>query len=61
MQNLRVEWPAIKERGVYLRAYSAQQKMALIDTEDLGEAAAQSPDRAATIAAASSSYAGRIA
>jgi uncharacterized protein YbjT (DUF2867 family) len=41
MQNLRVEWPAIKERGVYLRAYSAQQKMALIDTEDLGEAAAK--------------------
>ncbi len=41
MQNLRVEWPAIKERGVYLRAYSAQQKMALIDTEDLGEAAAR--------------------
>src|SRR5947208_15386663 len=33
--------PAIKERGVYLRAYSAQQKMALIDTEDLGEAAAR--------------------
>ena len=41
MQNLRVEWPAIKERGVYLRAYSTQQKMALIDTEDLGEAAAR--------------------
>lgn len=41
MQNLRVEWPAIKEKGVYLRAYSAQQKMALIDTDDLGEAAAR--------------------
>jgi uncharacterized protein YbjT (DUF2867 family) len=41
MQNLRVEWPAIKDRGVYLRAYSAKQKMALIDTDDLGEAAAR--------------------
>ena len=41
MQNLRVEWPAIKERGVYLRPYSPHRKMALIDTEDLGEAAAR--------------------
>jgi len=41
MQNLRVEWPVVKEKGVYQRAYSAHQKMALIDTDDLGEAAAK--------------------
>jgi uncharacterized protein YbjT (DUF2867 family) len=41
MQNLRIEWPAIKERGVYQRAYSTSQKMTLIDTEDLGEASAR--------------------
>jgi len=41
MQNLRVEWPVVKEKGVYQRAYSAHQKMALIDTDDLGEAVAK--------------------
>ncbi len=40
MQNMRVEWPAIRERGLYLRPYSPDRKLALIDTEDLGEAAA---------------------
>jgi uncharacterized protein YbjT (DUF2867 family) len=40
MQNIRVEWPAIRERGVYPRPYSADRKMALVDTDDLGEAAA---------------------
>lgn len=40
MQNLRIEWPAIRERGVYLRPYSPDRKMNLIDTEDLGEAIA---------------------
>lgn len=41
MQNVRLEWPAIKEHGVYQRPYSVDQRMALIDTEDLGEAAAR--------------------
>ena len=41
MQNLRVEWPVVKERGVYLRPYSPDRKMALIDTDDLGEVAAR--------------------
>jgi uncharacterized protein YbjT (DUF2867 family) len=41
MQNLRVEWPVIRERGVYQRPYSPDRKMALIDTDDLGEAAAR--------------------
>jgi uncharacterized protein YbjT (DUF2867 family) len=40
MQNIRIEWPAIVERGVYQRPYSPERKMALIDTEDLGEAVA---------------------
>jgi uncharacterized protein YbjT (DUF2867 family) len=40
MQNLRVEWPAIRERGVYPRPYSPERKMALVDTDDIGEAAA---------------------
>jgi uncharacterized protein YbjT (DUF2867 family) len=40
MQNVRVEWPAIRERGVYLRPYSPHNKMSLVDTEDLGEAVA---------------------
>lgn len=40
MQNIRVEWPAIRERGVYARPYSPERKMALVDTEDVGEAAA---------------------
>jgi uncharacterized protein YbjT (DUF2867 family) len=41
MQNLRIEWPLIRERGVYLRPYSPDRRMALIDTEDLGAAAAR--------------------
>lgn len=41
MQNIRVEWPTIRDRGVYLRPYSPTRKMALVDTDDLGEAAAK--------------------
>lgn len=41
MQNINLEWPMIRERGVYQRPYSPEKKMALIDTEDLGEAAAR--------------------
>jgi uncharacterized protein YbjT (DUF2867 family) len=40
MQNVLIEWAEIKETGVYRRPYSPERKMALIDTEDLGEAAA---------------------
>ena len=40
MQNVAVEWPVIKEKGIYSRPYSPDRKMALVDTEDLGEAAA---------------------
>ena len=40
MQNIRVEWSVIRDRGVYLRPYSPERKMALVDTDDLGEAAA---------------------
>ena len=41
MQNLNLEWPAIRDRGVYLRPYSPDQRMAVIDTNDIGEAAAK--------------------
>ncbi len=41
MQNIRLEWPGIRDRGVYSRPYSADQRMAMIDTEDYGEAAAR--------------------
>jgi len=41
MQNIRLEWPGIRDKGVYLRPYSPDRKMATIDTEDLGEAAAK--------------------
>lgn len=40
MQNIGVEWPAIRDTGVYVRPYSPDRKMALIDTDDLGEAIA---------------------
>jgi uncharacterized protein YbjT (DUF2867 family) len=40
MQNIRIEWPSISERGIYARPYSPDRKMALVDTDDLGEAAA---------------------
>ena len=40
MQNLRADWPGIRERGIYSRPYSPDRKLALLDTEDLGEAAA---------------------
>ena len=40
MQNLAVEWSVIKNKGIYSRPYSPDRKMALVDTEDLGEAAA---------------------
>jgi uncharacterized protein YbjT (DUF2867 family) len=39
MQNIRIEWPVIRERGLYVRPYSPERKMALVDTDDLGEAA----------------------
>lgn len=41
MQNIRLEWPGIRDKGVYLRPYSPDRRMALIDTEDYGEAAAK--------------------
>jgi uncharacterized protein YbjT (DUF2867 family) len=40
MQNIRVEWPVIRERGVYPRPYSPDRTLALVDTDELGEAAA---------------------
>jgi uncharacterized protein YbjT (DUF2867 family) len=40
MQNVNVEWPVISEKGIYPRPYSPNRKMALVDTEDLGEAGA---------------------
>lgn len=40
MQNIRIEWPVIRERGLYVRPYSPERKLALLDLEDLGEAAA---------------------
>jgi NAD(P)H dehydrogenase (quinone) len=40
MQNIRIEWPAIRDRGVYPRPYSPARKLRLVDTEDVGEAAA---------------------
>lgn len=40
MQNVAVEWKAVAEDGVYPRPYSPDRKMALVDTEDLGEAVA---------------------
>jgi uncharacterized protein YbjT (DUF2867 family) len=41
MQNIRLEWPGIRDRGIYSRPYSPDQRMAMIDTEDYGEAAAR--------------------
>ncbi len=40
MQNVAVEWPGIAEKGIYPRPYSPDRRMALVDTDDLGEAAA---------------------
>jgi uncharacterized protein YbjT (DUF2867 family) len=40
MQNVRVEWRSVAEDGVYPRPYSPHRSMSLVDTEDLGEAAA---------------------
>ena len=40
MQNVAVEWRVITEQGIYPRPYSPDRKMALVDTEDLGEAGA---------------------
>ena len=40
MQNIRVEWAQVTEKGIYPRPYSPDRKMSLIDTDDLGEAAA---------------------
>lgn len=40
MQNVRIEWAEVTENGVYPRPYSPDRKMATIDTNDLGEAAA---------------------
>jgi uncharacterized protein YbjT (DUF2867 family) len=41
MQNIRLEWPGIRDSGVYARPYSPDQRMAMIDTEDYGEAGAR--------------------
>ena len=41
MQNVRVEWREVVERGVYPRPYSPERKMSVIDTGDLGEALAR--------------------
>jgi len=40
MQNIRVEWPSIRAHGLYPRPYSPERKLALVDSDDLGEAAA---------------------
>ncbi len=40
MQNAGVEWNSITTDGVYPRPYSPDRKMSLVDTADLGEAAA---------------------
>jgi uncharacterized protein YbjT (DUF2867 family) len=41
MQNVRIEWRDVVERGVYPRPYSPDRPMSVIDTEDLGEALAK--------------------
>lgn len=40
MQNIRVEWPVVASEGRYIRPYSPDSKMNVIDTDDLGEAIA---------------------
>ena len=40
MQNVRVELASVTGDGVYPRPYSPDRAMSLVDTEDLGEAAA---------------------
>lgn len=40
MQNVRLEWPVIVKDGVYRRPYSPERRMAVVDTDDMGEAAA---------------------
>ncbi len=40
MQNIRMECPAILDADVYLRTYAPDRRMALVDTDDLGEAIA---------------------
>jgi uncharacterized protein YbjT (DUF2867 family) len=41
MQNVRIEWREVVEKGVYPRPYSPDRPMSVIDTEDLGEALAK--------------------
>lgn len=41
MQNIRREWSSVSEKGVYPRPYSPDRKMSVVDTTDLGEAAAR--------------------
>lgn len=41
MQNVAIEWREVVERGVYPRPYSPDRAMSVVDTEDLGEAAAK--------------------
>ena len=41
MQNVRIEWREVVERGVYPRPYSPDRKMSVIDTDNLGEALAR--------------------
>lgn len=40
MQNLKIEWSRVVKDGVYSRPYSSDRKMSVIDTGDMGEAAA---------------------
>lgn len=40
MQNIRVEWAQVIEKGIYPRPYSPDRGMSCVDTEDLGEALA---------------------
>lgn len=41
MQNLNMEWRQVSNNGIYPRPYSPDRKMAVIDTADLGAAAAR--------------------
>ncbi len=40
MQNIENDWPSIRDRGVWREPFSLERSMSLVDTEDLGEAAA---------------------
>ncbi len=40
MQNIANDWAAIRDRGVWREPFSPDRRISLLDTEDLGEAAA---------------------